>query len=74
MPCGNEGAEPTITMVRRVIAFRTAPTSALSMPSTGTFTIFMLKYWAALSKAAWTVTGTIISGRRMPRSARARSR
>jgi len=36
--------------------------------------ILMLKYWAALSKAAWAVTGTIISGFLMPCSNLARSR
>ena len=63
-----------MTMVRREIAFFTAATSARQFSSTGTFIILMLKYCAALSKAAWAVTGTIISGLLMPRSTLARSR
>ncbi len=51
-----------------------ACTSARKSSPTGMRTILMLKYCAALSKAAWAVVGTIISGSVMPFSARARSR
>ena len=55
-----------MTIVLSVIAFSIAATSARKSAATGTWTISMSKYWAALSNAAWAVSGTTICGFVMP--------
>ena len=73
-PCGKPGADPTTTAVRSVTAAASASVSARNPPSTGTRTSGMSKNRAALSNAAWAVTGATISGAAMPRRSRAWSR
>ncbi len=74
LPCGYSGAEPSTITVLRLIIASSRDTSACSLSSSGSRRSLTPKYSLALNQATCAVVGTIISGRRTPRVARARSR